>query len=501
MQSLFEYIAESTKATSDDSILYRLAKNIWNWNVHRSKNGCEAAIKKYNITQSKPRSGLLRWFKDNFPPIPEASKEVIPRAQWDIDGIIGQSENQIMHKHYDEIVRYHCAHPDKRHDVLLIFECSNKKPYNDVASNRMYLRVFDKYVDFANADYGLIPYAYCELYPYRYDEWDHYSEGEYGAWWYREVSKINFKIFMDAWGYKRAVVCMQNPHPRTFLKQIKEENLFGWGDKLDFVTDDAFDKMMKDKYSSTFGGTGLIVTRMMGLPETKAKTAKLIKKAVEAVGGSKEDIKELGEIFHVFNTMDSDDKPTKELRKLGLYSEKAYAEWPYGPKDTDDKDKKDKKESLGDFLAGRMVTEEQVFEGMTQKDFSKKLTSLKKELDDLDIDKIKEQKIETDMGEDIDLVHKPEGLYSKYEWAWPCGKLLYWMKGKKLDTNLQKEYDSLKEFMKGQKEWGCLNDYFFYYKPITDELGWKEKDVFEKACKIHFIEDHDAMIKSDIEWP
>jgi len=371
MKSLFEFINE-TKSTSDNSILYRLAKNIWNWTATRSRGNAKTAMDKYKISQSEPRAGLLRWFKDNFPPIPDASKEVIPRNQWDIDGIIGQSENQIMHKHYDEIVRYHCKHPDKRHDLLMIFECSNKKPYNDVASNRAYLRLYDKYCDFANADYGLIPYAYCELYPYRYDEWDHYDEGEYGSWWYREVSKINFKIFMDAWGYKRCVVIMQNPHPRLFLKQIKEENLFGWGDKM---------------------------------------------------------------------------------------------------------------------------------EGMNQQDFAKKLTKLQNELDELDVDKIAEQKIEKDMGDDVDLKTNPDALFSKYEWAWPCGKLLWWMKGKKLDTNLQKEYDSLKEFMKGQSDWGCINDYFFYYKPITDKLGWKEKQVFDNACKIHFIEDHDKLLKTEMVWP
>ena len=481
MKGLSEYIFER----SDNSILYQLAKNIWNWQVKRARKNCESAMKKYNISKNDPRSGLLRWFKDNFPPIPDPSKEIIPRDQWDIDGIIGQTENQIMHPHYDEIVKYHCKHPDKRHDILLIFECSNKKPYNDVASNRRYLRIFGRYCDFANADYGLIPYAYCELYPYRYDEWDHYSEGEYGSWWYREVSKINFKIFMDAWGYKRAVVVMQNPHPRMFLKQIKEDNLFGWGDKMEFVTDDKFDKMMHDKYRSTFGSGGLVVTRMMNLPETITKTAKLVKDAVEKLHGSKEDIDNLQKIYHVFHTTDSDDKPTKKLIELGLYDNPCYAEWPYGKKEKED----DK------------VNESQVYEGMDQHDFSKQLTKLQNELDELDIDKIKEEKIKNELG-DVDLVKNPDSLYDVYKWAWPCGKLLYWMKGKKLDTNLQKEYDSLKTFMQKQdKDWGCINNYFFYYKPITDKLGWKESDVWDNALKLHFIEDEKANIKKDIQWP
>jgi hypothetical protein len=501
MKSLFEFINE-TKSTSDNSILYRLAKNIWNWTATRSRGNAKTAMDKYKISQSEPRAGLLRWFKDNFPPIPDASKEVIPRNQWDIDGIIGQSENQIMHKHYDEIVRYHCKHPDKRHDLLMIFEYSNKKPYNDVASNRAYLRLYDKYCDFANADYGLIPYAYCELYPYRYDEWDHYDEGEYGSWWYREVSKINFKIFMDAWGYKRCVVIMQNPHPRLFLKQIKEENLFGWGDKMDIVADDEFDEMMKKKYASTFGGTGLIVTRMLNLPETKLAVNKAVRKALQEIGGHEEDIKELKEIYKIINDTKGDESTSKALHAAGFGKTPAYAEWPYGPKETEEeegekKSKKSKKESLEAYLTDRTM----VMEGMNQQDFAKKLTKLQNELDELDVDKIAEQKIEKDMGDDVDLKTNPDALFSKYEWAWPCGKLLWWMKGKKLDTNLQKEYDSLKEFMKGQSDWGCINDYFFYYKPITDKLGWKEKQVFDNACKIHFIEDHDKLLKTEMVWP
>lgn len=487
MKPLFDFITEQ----SDDSIYYRLAKNMWAWNARRSNpESLKRAISKYGITQDNPRRGLVRWFKDNYPPIPDGSREIIKRNKWDIEGLVGQTENQIMHPHYDEIVRYHCAHPDKRHDVLIIFECSNKKPYNDDSSKIPYLRLFDDCCDFANANYGLIPYAFCEYYPYRYDEWDHYAEGEYGSWWYREVSKINFKIFMDAWGYKRAVVVMQNPHPRMFLKQIKEENLFGWGDKLDFVTDDAFDKEIKEKYSSVFGGTGLIVTRMMGLPETKMKTAKLVKKALEEVNAPQEQIDRVAEIYKVMNkAYKSNDSLGKALKAAGLSTKRAYAEWPYGKKDDDDNEK--------DIKEARYVSLKPICEA-SQQDFQSKLTKLQKELDDLDVEKIKEQKVEKDMGE-INLVKNPDDLYTIYQWAWPCGKLLYWMMDKKLDVTLQKDYDTLKAFMKKQSDWGCINEYFFYYKPLVEKMGWKEKDVYEAALKIHFIEDHKDILNFDIK--
>ena len=485
MVTLYDYILEQ----SDDSVIYRIAKHVWNSRVHKSKESCKRDMDKYNISKEHPRAGIIRWYKDNFPPISDGKGEVIPRSQWDLENLVGQTETQIMHRDYDKVLKYHLAHPLKRHDVCMVFECTNKKPYNNTHSNIQYLRLYDKYCDFGNAAYGIVPYGYCQLYPYRYDEWDHYSEGEYGAWVYREVSKINFKLFNDAWGYKRYVVVMQNEHPMEFITQIKKDNLWGLGDKIDIVIDHDFHKKMKSKYSSVFGDGGLIITRMMGLPETKIATCKALRAALKDTGASKEWLDETGEILSILNSTKGEKSTSKELKKAGFGVNPSWAEYPYGKKETKDEDDKKK------------VNEGFITEGLTQKDFGPKLTRLQKELDELDIEKIGEQKIEKDMGDDVNLMKNPDSLYSKYEWAWPCLKLLYWMKGKKFDENLQSEYDSLNAWMKKQKDWGCINGYFFYYKPITDKLGWGEKDVWKKALTIHFIEDARANQKEELLWP
>lgn len=495
MGSLKDHISLILEEQSDDSIYYRLAKNMWAWKFKGGGHGASNVINKYKITKSNPRAGLIRWFKDNYPPIPKASKEVIPRSQWDMNALVGQTENQIMYKAYDEIVKYHLKHPDKRHDILMILECSNKKPYNDDSSKIRWMRMFDNYCDFANADYGLIPYAYCEYYPYRYDEWDHYAEGEYGSWWYRECSKINFKQVMDAWGYKRCVVVMQNAHPRQFLMDIKKNNLFGWGDRMEIVTDDAFYKKMEKKYSGTFGNKGLLITRMMNLPETVVGAMKAVLKWMKDLKYKQEDIDTLSKALRVAEKAKrSGDSIGKALKAADFATAKSYVEWPYGPKeDSKDDNKKDDKE----------VNENLVLEGRSLTDMASKLSKLEKELDKEDVDKIKEQKIEDDMGDDVDLVNRPDDLFKKYQWAWPCGKLLYWMMNKELKTTLSNDYAALKDFMQHQKNWGVINEYFFYYKPMVEKMGWNEKDVEKAALKIHFIEDHKNILTFDINdyWP
>lgn len=487
MRSLNEYINLLLEEQSDDSIYYRLAKNMWAWKFNNIKPHFENTVKKYNILKSHPRPGLIRWFKDNFPPIPDASKEVVPRSKWDMDALVGQTENQIMYKAYDDIVKYHLKHPDKRHDILLIMECSNKKPYNSDRSKIWWMRLFDDYCDFANADYGLIPYAYCEYYPYRYDEWDHYSEGEYGSWWYRECSKINFKMVMDAWGYKRCVVVMQNEHPRQFLQEIKDKNLFGWGEKMEMVTDDAFYKKMERKYSKEFGNKGMLITRMVHLPETKIEAMKAVLKCMKELDYPQKDIDRMSDIIKISEkALRAGKSVSKELSANDIEFKKAYVEWPYGPKDEYQK-------------SNKKVNENYIIEGRSLTDIAGKLKKLEKELDGEDIDKIKEQKIEDNMGDDVNLVKRPDDLFKKYQWAWPCGKLLYWMMNKELKTTLSEDYYALRDFMQNQKNWGVINGYFFYYKPMVEEMGWKEKDVENAALKIHFIEDHKDVLKFDIK--
>lgn len=86
MKPLYDYILEQL---SDNEILFRVGVNYLNgaeWS--KSKN----YVKKYKINQQNIRPGVLRFAKDIFVPIIPQSQELIPRKQWNLDSLIGETE-------------------------------------------------------------------------------------------------------------------------------------------------------------------------------------------------------------------------------------------------------------------------------------------------------------------------------------------------------------------------------------------------------------------------
>lgn len=497
MKPLHQYILEH----NEDAIYFRLAKHIWNFTLNNGQKGegnkvVWADMDKFNIhPHNDPqtnRRGLIRWYKANFIPLPKNEDLIIKYKDWHMDELVGQTELQGLHPDWDILDQYIYKHPKKRHDILILFECSNKKPYNSCRFHFPYMRLYDKWCDYGRATGGVCPDAYADQYPYRVEEWDHAKEGEYMGWVYRELSKVAFKEFMDSWKYKYVIVVMQGEGPRQFLTQIKEQNLWGLGDKMELVIDDEYTKKIQQKYSRRFkGGNGLITTRMLQFPETKLAVNKAVRLAVQRLGGSKEDLKELEEIEKVMEkgVRNHSKNLTDDVHKAGFGTKPSYSEYPYGEKDESyvapeqRKDEDKKNESMG--LSRNMIVE------MSQQDFTSKLHKLEKELDELDPDKVKGEAILNNMGDDVDLYHRPDDLFKKYEWAWPCMKLLYWMNGRKFDVGFQKDYRALKTFMANRKNWGVIDTYFFWYKPLAEKMGWKEEDIRNKALRIHFIEDQE----------
>lgn len=63
-----------------------------------------------------------------------------------------------------------------QHKILTVFECSNQKPYFHAKPTKYYADRWSDYSDFASIDYGIQPWEFVNMYPSRWDEWDHFIE-------------------------------------------------------------------------------------------------------------------------------------------------------------------------------------------------------------------------------------------------------------------------------------------------------------------------------------
>lgn len=276
---LKEYITESKSPTSDNAIWYRLGIHKFLWSKPRQDDW----RKKYNISKSDPRPGIIRMAKDLMVKPLKSEQEVIGRTDWDLDGLIGESEKQLLHPDYWTMQQYIYDVHKKKHDVLTIFECSNAKPYSTqkVVKNN-YLEKYDYFTDFACiSNPGIIPMEYSHFYPYRYDEWDHYAEEPDIASKYCKVNIARVLHYVKTMGYKHVLVVMQNDHPQALFNQMIKDNIDGCKDWLHIVTNDAFRKKYHEKKDREFGNRGLAIQRMQLSTELRERYEMVLHKYID----------------------------------------------------------------------------------------------------------------------------------------------------------------------------------------------------------------------------
>lgn len=289
MLNLFDFLSnepiyEAKSPTSDNAIWYRLGIHKYKW----SKPRHEEWNKKYNISKTNPRAGIIRMAKDIMVKPLKSNQEVIGRGDWDLDGLIGESEKQLLHPDYWTMSQYIYDVHKRKHDILTIFECSNAKPYStqSVAKNNFFEK-YDYFTDFACiSNPGIIPLEYSHFYPYRYDEWDHYAEEEDIANKYVKVNIARLLHYVKTMGYKHVLVVMQNDHPQTLFNVMWKENIGDCKDWLHIVTDDRFRKAYHRKKDREFGNRGLAIQRMQGSPELRDRFERVLHPLIDK---SKED--------------------------------------------------------------------------------------------------------------------------------------------------------------------------------------------------------------------
>lgn len=293
MITLYEYIndicniCEKSNVTSDAAIYYKIGKYRWNWGANKSRH--EALMKKYNISKSDPRPGLIRYAKDTSAPILPDKDEVIHRKDWDLDSLNGETELQLLHPDYWTLAQFEYKDFKRKRDILTIFECSNVKPYSYKSSFRKVWQKYALWTDFAcMSNPGVIPMEYSHFFPTRFDEWDHFAENDDIADKYVKVNMARFLHYVKKMGYKHVLVVMQHPHTQKLFDELLKLGTDGAKDWLHIVTDSHFHSENRRKNLHKFNGSeGLLISRTMNLPYTFKSFERELMKHLDAEGKDK----------------------------------------------------------------------------------------------------------------------------------------------------------------------------------------------------------------------
>lgn len=450
MKSLSEYLFEQSPV-SDNAILYRVGMHKYKWSKPRQEDW----NKKYNISKNDPRSGIIRMAKDLLVKPLKSEQEVISRKDWDLDGLIGESEKQLLHPDYWTMSQYIYDVHKKKHDILVVFECSNAKPYSKqkVAKNNFFEK-YDYFCDFACiSNPGVIPLEYSHFYPYRYDEWDHYAEKEDIADKYVKVNIARIIHYVEKMGYKHVLVVMQNDHPQKLFNIMEKENICGCNKWLHIVTNKAFRKAYHKKADAKFSNHGLAIQRMQLSPELRDRFERVLHSVLDS--SYEKDWKSLMKILNKL-TGDSKSEGRREL-------EEWREERELKPIDTT----QGKEKSFKRFTPDSNVTESKV---------SQYLSFIKKFHEGI------EEKIEKT---------KEEKNYHKNICFTVLDLLLMYWEDKEL-KDPDTEYWNMKAALNKYKNDDIVNlkdyDYCYYSKSGLKGCEIKEKDLLKYLDKLQVIQ-------------
>jgi predicted RNA-binding protein len=105
-------------------------------------------------------------------------KEIIDKERWDLEGLQGATENQLLHPHFEEAKNWFFNNYKPKSNIAVLTLCSETKPYH----NSINLKHSYKICKVFNVDHivvsnpGLIPIEYDSLYPFMYYNWPEKDE-------------------------------------------------------------------------------------------------------------------------------------------------------------------------------------------------------------------------------------------------------------------------------------------------------------------------------------
>lgn len=280
--------------TSDDDLLYRLG--IYYMNTLQ-KDKLDKIKKEYKIskpyTYSHIKSNIIKYMKDKMEPIIDKNQELIPRSEWDLDTLYGETELQLMHPSFIVANDRMIKKLDKKHDVLTIFQCSAKKPYYDNHFMKFFQERYEDYTDFACfSEPGIIPFEFSSHYPYRYDEWQDQVEQKLPeiidiTYKHRIVNLCRFLKFIRETDYKKVITFIPNRFRSWLFEECIKYNIEGAKSWMEMTITPELIKNLEKSYPQLAGG--LLTSRLSGLPQTRKRYKKLLKSAIEGDCGEEFD--------------------------------------------------------------------------------------------------------------------------------------------------------------------------------------------------------------------
>lgn len=284
MKNLTQFINESG-GISDDQIWFQCGVHMLNtmesgWN--------NKIVKRYKISKSNPKPGIIRYMKDNYPALPKDSEEFIHRKDWDLDSLVGETEGQLMHKDYYKMANHILQTRKRQNDILAVFQCSSKKPYSsNHIYNDNYFKVYKSFIDFACiSNPGVVPIEYSQYYPYRYDEWSRSNEEKL-----HKLINLTHKCnvvytcrlirFIRESGYKHVIVLMGNPNIQQYIDEMMKHNIANCNDWMSIVTTDAFRNAVIKHRPKLKDLKGLAYPRIPNFPETRKRFERLLRAQLE----------------------------------------------------------------------------------------------------------------------------------------------------------------------------------------------------------------------------
>ena len=239
-------------------------------------------VEKYNIAGKHRRGGTIKFARDFFVKLPRPSDEVLSRDKWDLNGLVGETEYQLMHSAYSEVIDDYIANNKRQHDVLAVFQCSGRKPYDTNPVWVRYKKIFGEFADFACvSNSGIIPWEVCGLYPFRYDEWD-VSAGQKKEnitdlkYKYNIVDACRLVKLVRALGYKHVIITIPNPLRESFIDFVIDNDIDGASTWCHKVIDDTLRNKILSSRPTLKKLNGLAYSRMGIMPETFEKFAETL---------------------------------------------------------------------------------------------------------------------------------------------------------------------------------------------------------------------------------